>query len=305
MVKLNLIKNGKIIKNPYLYVIILFLVSEFILIASEIFTTIYANIVLNIFPEMDFIINLVELSSFMFITLLTIFFARKILKLPWHSLGFKREGALKEFLKGWGFGAIVLISCVALMIIVGVVRIDKVTFHLNTILKFISLVIVWSMQGNAEEVLTRGLLFAGISRKLNILSGILISAVFFTVMHLGNDGISIFPLIDLFVFGVLAALVVIKTKNIWVVSGFHAAWNCFQGNVFNFPVSGTNIGEAFIKVTTHGPDWLTGGKFGVEGSIISILVQVVLIIWLCYDLFGKGKIRIMSRLDTNEAVENI
>lgn len=86
---------------------------------------------------------------------------------------------------------------------------------------------VWSIQGNAEEVLTRSFLFAGISRKLNILAGIFISAVFFTVMHLGNDGINFLPLLDLFIFGVFAALVMIKTKNIFLISGFHAAWNCF------------------------------------------------------------------------------
>ncbi|SHF06909.1 hypothetical protein SAMN02745784_02696 [Tissierella praeacuta DSM 18095] len=40
------------------------------------------------------------------------------------------------------------------------------------------------------------------------------------------------------------------------------------------PVSGTSVGNAFIHVTTHGPSYLSGGKFGVEGSIISIVVQL-------------------------------
>lgn len=222
------------------------------------------------------------------------------MKIPWNTLGFRKTGALKEFFKGWAFGAIVLISCVVFMIIVGAVKIDKVTFNQNLILKFIPLLVAWLIQGNAEEVLTRSLLFAGISHKLNLLAGIIISAFFVTVMHLGNDGIDILPLLDLFVFGVFAALVMIKTKNILLISGFHAAWNCFQGNVFAFPVSGTNVGNAFIHVTTHGPRFLSGGNFGVEGSIISIFVQVVLVLWLFYDLFVKEKLNILDKFDIDK-----
>lgn len=299
---LDLIKDKNFTKNPYLYAAILFLIAKLVLFSSEIFILGYANLVLNILPSSSYIINLVELSSFIFITFLVIFFSRKILKISWNTLGFIKTGALKEFLKGWGFGAIVLISCVALMIIAGAVRVDKITFNQNLILEFIPLLVVWSIQGNAEEVLTRSFLFAGISRKLNILAGIFISAVFFTVMHLGNDGINFLPLLDLFIFGVFAALVMIKTKNIFLISGFHAAWNCFQGNVFAFPVSGTSVGNAFIHVTTHGPSFLSGGRFGVEGSIISILVQSVLVLWLCYDLFVKEKINILDKfnIDKNE-----
>ncbi|EGY79403.1 CPBP family intramembrane glutamic endopeptidase [Peptoniphilus indolicus] len=302
---LDLIKDKNFTKNPYLYTLILLLMAKLVLFSSEIFTLGYINVVLNILPSSGYIINLVELSSFIFITLLVIFLARKILKISWNTLGFRKTGSLKEFLKGWGFGAIVLISCVAFMIIVGVVRIDKVTFDSKLILEFIPLLMVWSIQGNAEEVLTRGFLFSGVARKTNILIGIAVSAIFFTVMHLENDGISVIPLIDLFVFGIFAALVMIKTKNIWLVSGFHAAWNCFQGNVFAFPVSGTNVGNAFINVTTQGPSWLTGGKFGVEGSIISLIVQIVLIILLCYDLFVKQKMNVLDKFDIETYTDEV
>lgn len=279
---------------------IFLIIAQLILFGSEIFSLVYENSVLSILPNNKFMANLVELSSFIFITLLVLFFAIKIMKLSWNDLGFKKESALKEFLKGWVFGAIILISCVAFMIMVRVVKIDRVTFHFKLILQFIPLVVVWAIQGNAEEALTRGFLFVGIARKVNILAAIFISAIFFSVMHLGNEGIAALPLIDLFVFGVFAALVMLKTKNIWLVSGFHAAWNCFQGNVFAFPVSGTDVGNAFIYVTTHGPTWLSGGKFGVEGSVVSILIQVIIVAWLSYDLFVKRKINIMNKFDINE-----
>lgn len=115
--------------------------------------------------------------------------------------------------------------------------------------------------------------------------GILVSSLFFTFLHLGNDAISLIPLLDLPLFAILASLVMLKTGNIWVISGIHAAWNCFQGNVFAFPVSGTQAGQAFIAVETSGPDWLSGGAFGVEGSVISLLIQAGMITWLVYKLY--------------------
>ncbi|WP_253255428.1 hypothetical protein [Fusobacterium necrophorum] len=54
-------------------------------------------------------------------------------------------------------------------------------------------------------------------------------------------------------------------------------------------MSGTDTGSAFISVTTQGPSWLSGGKFGVEGSIVSIVVQLILIFYLYYEIFIKGK----------------
>lgn len=78
------------------------------------------------------------------------------------------------------------------------------------------------------------------------------------------------------------------------MSGIHAAWNCFQGSVFSFYVSGIPIQESFIKVSTQGPDWLSGGKFGVEGSIFSVLVQSAVIAWLIYDLYIKNKYQLFK-----------
>ena len=45
------------------------------------------------------------------------------------------------------------------------------------------------------------------------------------------------------------------------------------------------------------PDWLSGGRFGVEGSIISIIVQLILIAYLSYEIFVKGKYRLTDKFD--------
>ncbi|HEP1793009.1 TPA: CPBP family intramembrane metalloprotease [Streptococcus suis] len=238
-----------------------------------------------IFIDNAFVTLSLELVAFSFISLAIILWARFVEKSPWLGLGIRKKGALKDFLLGWGIGAAMLITCVLLMWVFGAIQVTSFQFSANLVGEFLILVLAWSIQGTTEELLTRGWMFSSLSAKHNIPVGILISSLFFTFLHLGNDAISLIPLLDLTLFAILACLVMLKTGNLWVIGGLHAAWNCFQGNVFAFPVSGTQAGQAFIAVETSGPDWLSGGAFGVEGSVISLLIQAGMITWLAYELY--------------------
>lgn len=238
-----------------------------------------------IFIDNAFVTLSLELLAFAFISLAIILWARFVEKSPWLGLGIRKKGAFKDFILGWGIGAAMLITCVLLMWGFGAIQVTSFQFSANLVGEFLILVLAWSIQGTTEELLTRGWMFSSLAAKHNIPVGILVSSLFFTFLHLGNDGISLIPLLDLTLFAILACLVMLKTGNLWVIGGIHAAWNCFQGNVFAFPVSGTQAGQAFIAVETSGPDWLSGGAFGVEGSIISLLIQAGIITWLAYELY--------------------
>ncbi|HEM4054285.1 TPA: CPBP family intramembrane metalloprotease [Streptococcus suis] len=238
-----------------------------------------------IFIDNAFVTLSLELLAFAFISLAIILWARFVEKSPWLGLGIRKKGALKDFLLGWGIGAAMLTTCVLLMWGFGAIQVTSFQFSANLVGEFLILVLAWSIQGTTEELLTRGWMFSSLAAKHNIPVGILVSSLFFTFLHLSNDGISLIPLLDLTLFAILACLVMLKTGNLWVIGGLHAAWNCFQGNVFAFPVSGTQAGQAFIAVETSGPDWLSGGAFGVEGSIISLLIQAGMITWLANELY--------------------
>lgn len=261
---------------------LLLLVGEFIGIFALI------PVVLTL-PYSEFTNQVLTLGSFAFISLVVLLWARLVEQSPWLGLGIRKKAAGKDFLLGWGLGAAMLTSCVLLMMVAGAVTIRSVSFNGPLLGQFLILTLAWSIQGTTEELLARGWMFSSLAAKHNIPIATLVSSLFFAALHLQNNAISLIPFLDLVLFAVLACLVMLKTGNLWVISGIHAAWNCFQGNFFAFPVSGTHAGAAFIQVHTQGPDWLSGGEFGVEGSVISLLVQGLIITWLYYDLYIKEK----------------
>ena len=76
---------------------------------------------------------------------------------------------------------------------------------------------------------------------------------------------------------------VMQNGYLWLVVAQHGTWNYVQGNLLGFQVSGTGADASIFSFTMGtGPDWLTGGAFGAEGSIITTLVLLLsLVIVYC------------------------
>ncbi|AND80033.1 CPBP family intramembrane glutamic endopeptidase [Streptococcus pantholopis] len=271
------------------------IVGVFLLLAGEVSAESFSGWFFQVFPKTSGSSFLLELFSFIFITLIVICWSRLIEGSPWQGFGFSKKHALKDFIWGWILGAGLLSLCVLIMALLGGVTFEISNLSVKTFCRLLVLIPAWSVQGHAEETLVRGWFFSSIAVKHKIVTAVIASSLFFAAIHMGNDGLSLLPVLDLVLFGILASLYLLKTGSIWGISGLHAAWNCFQGNVFSFPVSGSSAGTALIKVSQQGPDWLSGGSFGVEGSLISILVQIIFILLLAYDLFLKKSSRQLKK----------
>ena len=64
----------------------------------------------------------------------------------------------------------------------------------------------------------------------------------------------------------------ILTRRLWLSIGFHMAWNYTQSAIFSGIVSGNEAAQGIIQSSVNGPDILTGGKFGVESSIVALIL---------------------------------
>ncbi len=126
--------------------------------------------------------------------------------------------------------------------------------------------------GMAEEMVFRGVVFGVAERSLGSRAAIVISAFLFCVAHLPNDGISVLAVVALVAYGVMQAAIYMKTRSLWACIGTHVGWNFVLGQVFSSAVSGQTAGHGLLKGELSGDVWLTGGSFGVEGSLVTVLL---------------------------------
>ena len=217
-----------------------------------------------------------ELFSFVIILFLFIFWVKVIEKNALSSLGFVKRNWLKYLV--WG----ILLSLLQMGVIALVYQVGGIgSFELNElslepILFILGLFPFWLLQGGTEEVATRGWLLTRIAARTNLPFAIAISSSLFGILHMGNAGVTFLSVLNIILDGVLAGLLFIYTDSIWLVVAQHGTWNYVQGNLLGFQVSGTGADASIFSFTMgDGPDWLTGGAFGAEGSIITTLVLLV------------------------------
>lgn len=220
-----------------------------------------------------------ELFSFVFILLLFIFWVKVIEKNSLSTLGCVKKNWLKYL--GWG----ILLSLLQMGVIALVYQVGGIgTFELNElslepILFILGLFPFWLLQGGTEEVATRGWLLTRIAARTNLPLAIAISSSLFGILHMGNAGVTFLSVLNIILDGVLAALLFIYSDSIWLVVAQHGSWNYVQGNLLGFQVSGTGADASIFSFTMgSGPDWLTGGEFGAEGSIITTLVLLLSVV---------------------------
>ena len=234
-----------------------------------------------------------ELFSFVIILFLFIFWVKVIEKNSLSTLGFVK----KNWLKYLGLG--ILLSLLQMGVIALVYQVGGIgTFELNElslepILFILGLFPFWLLQGGTEEVATRGWLLTRIAARTNLPLAIAISSSLFGILHLGNAGVTFLSVLNIILDGVLAGLLFIYTDSIWLVVAQHGTWNYVQGNLLGFQVSGTGADASIFSFTMgSGPDWLTGGAFGAEGSIITTLVLLVSLV-IVYRL-GERRERVVN-----------
>ena len=129
-------------------------------------------------------------------------------------------------------------------------------------------------------ILFRGILFRWIDEKWGFVAALVVSAVLFGAMHLGQPGSTWWSSLAIAVeAGLLLGAAYKGSGTLWLPVGIHWSWNFFQGNIFGFAVSGGDAGVSLLQAATSGPDILTGGVFGAEASILTVVLGTLLSVW--------------------------
>ncbi|MER7760406.1 CPBP family intramembrane glutamic endopeptidase [Streptomyces sp. NPDC097619] len=141
-----------------------------------------------------------------------------------------------------------------------------------------------------EELLFRGLALQTLERLWGSRAALVLTSLFFGVAHLGAEHASVWSALAIAVeAGVLLGAAFLWRRNIWFVAGLHFTWNAAE-QLLGIPVSG-HTPEGWFTVDIHGPALLTGGGFGLEASIVPVLLGAAIAVPMLRGAHREGGIR--------------
>ncbi len=185
-----------------------------------------------------------------------------------------RRKLLSHTSLGWGVGFAYFTVLALVMALVGVYQVQGLGKDVTGILRAFFFFIVVAV---GEEVVFRGVLFRWMDEKWGFPQALIVSALLFGLIHWTNPGGTLWSSIAIAVeAGLLLGAAYKWSGNLWFPIGIHWGWNFSQGNIYGFAVSGQEAGSSLIEAQIQGADWITGGVFGAEASVLSVVLGAIL-----------------------------
>ncbi|MDO5063364.1 MAG: type II CAAX endopeptidase family protein [Actinomyces bowdenii] len=196
-------------------------------------------------------------------------------------------GALGELGVGLAIGTALISAVVAVLALAGAYRVQSVGWSEGVVLGLASGI----SAGVAEEVVSRGLLLRLLEDWLGTWWALGITAALFGAGHLGNAEATVLGAAAIALeAGILLGACYLLTRRLWLAIGVHLAWNFVQGGIFGSDISGTGSGRGLIDAGFPGPDLLTGGPMGLEGSLIAVLLCTAVGVAMMLEVRRRGLI---------------
>lgn len=235
------------------------------------------------------IYTIVSLVAQIVMILVICLFCKFIQKRKMRTLGFVKKGFLKEYLLGLAAGFICFSLIVVLGVITGGLKVEGISAEFS-IGMFALFALGFMVQGMAEEVMCRGYFMISYARRYPMYAAVLANALVFAALHIPNSGMTVLSFVNLALFGIFASVYMIYRGSIWGVGAFHSIWNLVQGNFYGIKVSGMELSNSFLRMTpVEGRDLLSGGDFGLEGSIWVTIVLIAGTVFMYYSMSKKQK----------------
>ncbi|WP_051617591.1 CPBP family intramembrane glutamic endopeptidase [Prevotella sp. HUN102] len=194
---------------------------------------------------------------------------------------------LPDTIQGLATGSIYFITVVGIMMLLGAYSIKTTDFNAGEQLK--NFVFFFGV-AVCEEIMFRGILFRMMDRKWGFVKALIISALLFGFVHITNDNATLWSAFAISIeAGLLFGTIYKWCNNLWMPIGIHWAWNYLQGNVFGFEVSGTDSGSSIITPEITGHELITGGSFGAEASVISVIIGIAFTLFFL-QMIRKGEL---------------
>lgn len=194
------------------------------------------------------------------------------------SLGLYPSGLYPHGVTGLLSGTLLLVAGALMVYAGGGLRWTGIQFSAISLVSGATLMLLAAF---TEELLVRGYILRNLANSMNKWMAVLVSSALFTALHGANAHLPAAGLLSIFAAGWLMAVTFLHTRSLWFPIGFHFSWNFVQGPILGFPVSGLTLPH-LLEMEQRGPDLLTGGAFGFEGSLVCALLLMALAGWASY-----------------------
>lgn len=144
--------------------------------------------------------------------------------------------------------------------------------------------LIWAIgffgTGLFEETLFRGYFFKRLDEATPFPTAILITSLVFGLAHMTSGFDAGLALFDAVLVAGILAISIHLTGSLWWAIGFHAAWDWTESYMLGAADSGIRAEGALFHADPAGPIWLSGGSSGPEGSVVTMLVGVAVLVLL-------------------------
>lgn len=191
-----------------------------------------------------------------------------------------RRGWLRELVAGLVAGIVVTGILAGILVISGSVDLELAPDAGSSLQALPLLVWIFTLAAALEELFFRGYLMQALAEGTRPWFAGLVTTVAFTWAHADNPDVTMVGIGNIFLAGVILALLYFRTRRLWLPIAFHLSWNLCQSWLWGFDVSGIEIEDRLLAMRPVGPELVTGGGFGLEGSLVTTALFVPLCAWL-------------------------
>ena len=219
----------------------------------------------------------------MLAAILPAFVVARIERRPFGDFGLPARVAFgRNFWAGalWGIASLTLLMLVLRAI--GVFSFGSLHLHGARIFRFaIYYAVFFVITGLFEDFLMRGYSQWVLSKGMNFWPAAALLSVIFGAIHARNPGEDTIGLAAVVVIGFFFCLTLRRTGTLWWAIGFHMSWDWGESFFYSVPDSGNVAVGHLLNSSFHGPQWLTGGSVGPEGSYLIFVLIAAL--WVLFD----------------------
>lgn len=197
------------------------------------------------------------------------------------------RGAAPAFGRGLLIGLLLFAAVIGTIAVAGGYHV----LGLGSVAAMVGTIGVMAAAAVTEELAFRGVLLRIVEERAGTMVALIGTSLVFGAMHLINPDATLWGAIAIAIeAGGMLGAGYVATRKLWLPIGLHFGWNLAESGIFSTEVSGDGASQGLLHSVTSGPMLLTGGEFGPEASLASVIGGVLVTIVFLMIAYRRGNL---------------